>query len=93
VLVHQVIDDPTSPTPFTFEDYVTILSAWDYSLIQDLNLPNCDALLHSLRSDTSLLLCSDGGAANSKGSYGSIIASDDQVLTELSGQAHGNNPR
>jgi hypothetical protein len=91
--VHQVLVDPTSPIPFTFEDYMTRLPAWDYSLIQDLNLPNLDALLHSLRTDTSLLLCLDGGAADSKGSYGSIIASDDQVLTELSGQAHGANPR
>jgi hypothetical protein len=91
--VHQVRDNPTLPIPFTFEDYVTSLPAWDYSLIQDLNLPNLNALLHSLRSDTSLLLCSDGGEADSKGSYDSIIASDDQVLTELSGQAHGNNPR
>jgi hypothetical protein len=91
--VHRVIESPTTPIPFTFEDYVASLPAWDYSLIQDLHLPNLDSLLNSLRTDTSLLLCSDGGAADSKGSYGSIIASDDQVLTELSGQAHGANPR
>ena len=91
--VNQIIVSPIPPIPFTFEDYVASLPAWDYSLLQDINLPNLDALLHSLRTDTSLLLCSDGGAANSKGSYGSIIASDDQVLTKLSGQAHGANPR
>jgi hypothetical protein len=91
--VHRVVANPPPSVPFTFEDYVICLPSWDCSLIQDLNLPNLDALLHSLSNDISLLLCSDGGAADSKGSYGSVIASDDQILTELSGQAHGTNPR
>jgi hypothetical protein len=91
--VHRVVANPPPSVPFTFEDYVICLPSWDCSLIQDLNLPNLDALLHSLSNDISLLLCSDGGAADSKGSYGSVIALDDQILTELSGQAHGANPR
>jgi hypothetical protein len=80
--------------PFTFEGYVVhSLPNWDKSLIQALHLPDLDFLLFSLRSDTSLLLCSNGGAVDSKGSYGSIITSDSHILTELLGQAHGANPR
>ena len=88
------VETPT-PTPqlHTFDDYVNQLPAWDRYLIQDLFLRDLDQLLQALRLDASLFLCSDGGAADSKGSYGSVIASDDRILTELRGQAHGANPR
>jgi hypothetical protein len=88
-----VVATPPKSVPFTFDNYVAGLPAWDSSLIADLHFPDLDSLLHLLRTDTSLLLCSDGGAADSKGSYGSVIASDDSILTELRGQAHGANPR
>jgi hypothetical protein len=40
-----------------------------------------------------LVFCSDGGAVATVGSYGSIIATDDTILTETRGQAYGHTPR
>ena len=38
-----------TPVPYTFDDYVAALPDWDRLLIQDLNFPDLDRLLDSLR--------------------------------------------
>ena len=56
-------------------------------------LLDLDKLLDQISSTDPLVFCSDGGAASTVGSYGSIIATDDSILTETRGQAYGHTPR
>jgi hypothetical protein len=52
-----------------------------------------DCLLEQISNLHPLVFCSDGGAVDTIGSYGSIIATDDTILTETRGQAYGHTPR
>jgi hypothetical protein len=56
-------------------------------------LLDLDKLLEQISGQTPLVFCSDGGAAATVGSYGSVIATDDTLLTETRGQAYGHTPR
>jgi hypothetical protein len=92
--LHHPIAPPT-PTPFflTFEDYIPSLPGWDRFLIENVVLLDLDGLLDQVSSPNPLIFCSDGGATATVGSYGSIIATDNTVLTETRGQAYGHTPR
>jgi hypothetical protein len=92
--LHHPINPTTSPPTFlTFEDYTQSLPGWDRFLIENVLLLDLDCLLEQISNLHPLVFCSDGGAVNTIGSYGSIIATDDTILTETRGQAYGHTPR
>ena len=43
-----------------------------------------------LRKD--IYICSDGGAKPNRGSYASVLATDDRILVSISGMVPGDNP-
>jgi hypothetical protein len=91
---HQPIVTATPrPTFLTFEDYTQSLPGWDRFLIENVHLLDLDHLLEQIENMKQLVFCSDGGAVSTVGSYGSIIATDDTILTETRGQAYGHTPR
>jgi hypothetical protein len=92
-LYHPIAPTPSQPSFFTFEDYVQSLPGWDRLLIEQVVLLDLDKLLDQISSPHPLVFCSDGGAVSTVGSYGSVIATDDTILTETRGQAYGHTPR
>jgi hypothetical protein len=90
---HQPIATATPlPTFLTFEDYTQSLPGWDRFLIENVHLLDLDGLLEQIDSMQQLVFCSDGSAVSTVGSYGSIIATDDTILTKTRGQAYGHTP-
>ncbi len=79
---HPIEPTPCLPTFLTFEDYVQSLPGWDRFLIENVLMLDLDSLLEQIASWNPLVFCSDGGAVATVGSDGSIIATDDTILTE-----------
>ena len=84
---------PNSIKPTTWEQYVDNLPEWDRSLIKKNIIIDHEILLKILREGNELLFCSDGGADNQAGSYGSAIAIKDQLLLSTAGRAFGLDPQ
>jgi hypothetical protein len=96
---------PPSPTlypeecvnfPATFQDYVDLLPNYDAMLIQRVDFLGIDVYetYESLLSSDSLLLVSDGGANDSRGSTGWIVPDDTgRRLIRGSGSVPGLDPR
>jgi hypothetical protein len=87
----------------TFQQYVAHLPRWDHLLLRDFRLgTTTSADLRRLfgNPEVELILSSDGGAKDSMGSFGALLASqsDDQdsldvILVEVGGIACGDTPR
>jgi hypothetical protein len=87
----------------TFAQYITALPLWDKTLLQHMDLGDIhiDVVLGLLVNPlVELILGSDGGAKDRRGSFGALIASQegphntrDQILVELGGIAYGDTPR
>jgi hypothetical protein len=71
---------------------VDTLPAWETSLLRSGAFVDRRQLFEELRSAPRLYLASDGGAANHKGSFGAVIATDKRILVECGGRAQGANP-
>jgi hypothetical protein len=96
---------PPSPTlypeesihfPATFQDYVDLLPDYDAMLIQRVDFLELDVYetYESLLSSDSLILVSDGGADDSRGSTGWIVSDDKgRRLLRGSGTVPGLDPR
>jgi hypothetical protein len=89
---HPIAVMPHLPTFLTFEDYVQSLPGWDLFLIKNVLLLDLDGLLEHILITNPLTFCSDGGAVTTFKSYGSIIATDNTILTETCRQAYGHTP-
>ena len=85
--------DPIAPTPTTWDDYVTMLPAWEQDLLLNINILDLPLLLETLQGNDPVLLLLDGGAIEFRGSFGGLIANKDTILVELGGRAQGANPR
>ena len=55
-------------------------------LIVDIKLYSVDKVFELTKSKEQLCTCSDGGAVNTVGSFGSIIMSTVEILIEITGQ-------
>jgi hypothetical protein len=90
---HSFQTAPPSPlAPTTFAAYIAILPLWDRRLLQQVTIPDADALKAYLLSDQYLYVVSDGGAAKELGSFGAVLASDDTIFVTLSGSTEGATP-
>jgi hypothetical protein len=69
------------------------LPHWEQTLLQHATFVNKPGRLEALRVAQHLFLASDGGAANSKGSFGAVVANADTIFLECGGRAYGDNPR
>jgi hypothetical protein len=81
------------PPPATWKTYVDTLPAWETTLLRSSAFVDRRLLLEQLRTAPRLYLASDGGAANNKGSFGAVIATDKNILAVCGGRAQGANPR
>jgi hypothetical protein len=62
-------------------------------LFQHVNLLDKSRLLECLRTSAHLCLASDGGAVDCKGSFGSLLATNDTILLECGGLVQGEDPK
>ena len=75
--------------PTTFEDYVDKLDTWERNLLQTTgNVRDTKDVTERIVSSEKTYMVSDGGMINGYGSYGWIIANDDE-LTRGRGEAEG----
>jgi hypothetical protein len=85
---------PPQPPPATrWPNYLTSLPYWELMLLQHATFVNKPGLLEALRVARHLFLASDGGAADSKGSFGTVVANADTIFLECGGRAYGADPR
>jgi hypothetical protein len=63
------------------------------NLLTHVAFVNKARLLTALRTSADLLLGSDGGASNLKGSFGALLADDKSILLECGGRAYGADPK
>jgi hypothetical protein len=69
------------------------LPAWEQFLLGDVTILDRALLFQSLRIAAQLYLASDGGAADCKGLYGCVFATNDTLLAECGGCAEGADPK
>jgi hypothetical protein len=62
-------------------------------LLSNVRIPDKALLLQCLRTTAHLWLASDGGAADCKGSFGSVLATDDTILMDCGGLVEGADPK
>jgi hypothetical protein len=92
--ISVIAPQPALPSPpATWTTYVDTLSAWETSLLRSGSFVDRRQLFEQLRSAPHLYLASDGGAANHKGSFGAVFATDKHILAECGGRSQGANPR
>jgi hypothetical protein len=99
----NINDTHPQPRHHTFFHYIDHLASWDHMLLRDLHfgdtpIPEILGLLQN--PATTLILSSDGGAKDRRGSFGALIASqadhrapDGAILIEIGGIAFGDTPR
>jgi hypothetical protein len=87
-----VSDPPVSPSPAHWKEYIKTLPIWEQELLFSVTVVDQSRLFSALRSAEVLLLASDGGATDKLGSYGALMATQDQILIECGGRAQGANP-
>jgi hypothetical protein len=83
---------PITAPPVTWPHYITTLPPWEQTLLKDMTFVDIRQLFTSLRSADTLLLASDGGASDRRGSFRALIATGDTILIECGGRAQGANP-
>jgi hypothetical protein len=94
------VNRPNTPTLLTtpipapiqsFSDYIYSLPKWKHELLKGIcnYSPDADTLINHLRQGTLLLMCSDGGATTTAGSFGWVLATATTLLWEGSGPATG----
>jgi hypothetical protein len=82
------------PPPVSWHDYVSRLPIWACDLLSDITFSvPLDLCLSILQTPSSILLASDGGACPHRASFGSLLATDDQILVTTGGRAFGDDPR
>ena len=79
--------------PSTWEEYLTTLPNWDKELVSDVRLFKIHSLLALLHNNSDIFISSDRGAKDNIGSFGSVLASNKEILIEIMGQAYGKKPR
>jgi hypothetical protein len=84
--------DPAFP-PLQWTDYVASLPQWEQFLLSNVVIPDRPLLLHCLRTNPTLYLAADGGAAECKGSFGCVVANHDCILAECGGPVEGADPK
>jgi hypothetical protein len=89
------IRPPPAPVlpPLSWNNYVRSLPPWEQFLFRHVTVLNRTLLFDRLRNAAHICLASDGGAANCKGSYGCVFASDDTILLTCGGHAEGADPK
>jgi hypothetical protein len=83
---------PPTTCPTSFFEYLSSLPSWDRRLLQHVEILDGDALADYFSTDGSLFIVSDGGAANERGSYGTVLATSDDILVQVSGTTEGTLP-
>jgi hypothetical protein len=74
------------PTPAArWPNYLASFPHWELKLLHHATFVNKIGLLGALRGARHLFLASDGGAADSKGSFGAVVADADTILLECGG--------
>jgi hypothetical protein len=68
------------------------LPPWEQTLLRHASFIDKTGLLEALRGGRHLFLASNGGAADSEGSFGAIVANADKIFLECGGRAYGVNP-
>jgi hypothetical protein len=81
VSTHAGSDAPTA-VPTTWPLYLKSIPHWERVLLNHVSIPDLPALLAALTTDADLLLASDGGATDTLGSYGCLLASGDTILVD-----------
>ena len=66
---------------------------WDQQLLSEVKVCSTKKLKNLLTEQEQIYMCSDGGAVNTTGSFGAVIASAIEILLELEGQKYGHTPR
>lgn len=79
--------------PSTWEAYLLTLPQWDRALVLEIQMFKLPPLLKLLRSNSDIFICSNGGAKDNRGFFGSVLAFDKEILIEITGQAYGKQPR
>jgi hypothetical protein len=81
------------PPSLTWADYASSLPPWEQFLCRHVIILERALLFDCLRHSGHLFLASDGSAADCKGSYGCVLASEDIVLLTCGGRAEGSDPK
>jgi hypothetical protein len=77
---------PQPPPAARWPDYLASLPHWELTLLQHATFVSKPGLLEALRVAQHLFLASDGGAADSKGSFGAVIANAHTIFLECGGR-------
>ena len=77
----------------TWIEYINNLQTWDKELLSDIKIMSQHALQNMLQNNERIYLCSDGGAKEDIGSFGAVVASNQEIMIQVSGQAYGKTPR
>jgi hypothetical protein len=72
---------------------VDTLPTWEQEILLSVDFLDKCHLLEALRTAEQLYLASDGGAADRCGSFGAVMVTDEDILVECGGRAHGADPR
>jgi hypothetical protein len=80
---------PSTPPPGSFFEYLSSLLSWDRRLLQHVEILDGDALVAYFSTTCSLFIVFDGGAANTRDSYGAVLATDNAILVKISGTTEG----
>jgi hypothetical protein len=84
--------NPPAPSPTRWPEYLASLPIWEKTLLTHVTFVDKSPLLTALRTNGKLLLASDGGATDLKGSFGAVLANDISILLECAGRAYGADP-
>jgi hypothetical protein len=75
--------------PLSFTAYLSLLPSWDQRLLQHVTILDAQALIAYFQTEGILFVVSDGGEAEKCGSYGALLATDDDILVKISGLTEG----
>jgi hypothetical protein len=80
------------PIATSFPDYIQTLPLWDRRLLQNVEITEVAVLLALLRLDEPLFVVSDGRASDERGSFGALLATDNEIFVRISGSTEGAAP-
>ena len=90
---------PPEETPHSqWRRHIASLPTWEHLLLRTATFSSVAQLRTLLGSDQTIIVCSDGGAKDGAGSFGTVIALECEndehhgIVTELQGQAFGPEP-
>ena len=79
--LHTIVTTPLDPPPpSSWAAYLQSLPHWDHELVKAAHLLDLPGLLLTIETDDALFLSSDGGAVDSKGSFGALLAASTEIL-------------